>query len=131
MSLAVPIDVGSAETPAVALTSDPSPTQLIDGLRITLNTRGPLVAGQDNHVYFEAIDEAGEVRSGEIEMTSGAFLHLYVVDEKLTTFLRPDFTDRNNLEYTVKFPRPGKYKAWFEFRYGNKVQQVPFVLDVG
>ena len=131
VSLAVPIDVGSAETRAVALTSDPFPTQLIDGLRITLNTRGPLVAGQDNHVYFEAIDGAGEVRSGEIEMTSGAFLHLYVVDEKLTTFLRPDFTDRNNLEYTVKFPRPGKYKAWFEFRYGNKLQQVPFVLDVG
>ena len=119
MTLAVPIDVGSATTPAAALAPDPSPTQTIDGLQITLKTREPLVAGQDSHVYFEAIDEAGEVRTGEIEMASGAFLHLYIIDEKLTTFLRPDLTDPNNLEFTVKFPRPGKYKAWLEFKDGR------------
>ena len=131
VTLAVPIDVGSAKTPAAVLAPDPSPTQTIDGLQITLKTRGPLVAGQDSALYFEAIDEAGEVRTGEIEMESGAFLHLYVVDEQVTTFLRPEFADRNNLEYSVKFPKPGKYKAWFEFRFQRKSLQVPFVIDVG
>ncbi len=132
VTLAAPIDVGSAQTPAAVLTPDPSsPTQTIAGLQITLKTRGPLVAGQESAVYFEATDEAGEVRTGEIEMASGAFCHLYIVDEQVTTFLRPGFADRNNLEFAVKFPRPGKYKAWFEFKYAGKSQQVPFVLEVG
>ncbi len=131
VTLAVPIDVGSAKTPAAALAPDASPTQTVANLRVTLRTRGALVAGQENYLYFEAIDEAGNVRTGEIEMASGAFCHLYVVDEKLTTFLRPDFVDRNNLEFAVKFPKPGKYKAWFEFRYAGKSQKVPFVLEVG
>ena len=130
VTLAAPIDVGSAETPAAVLAPDPSATQTIAGLQITLKTRGPLVAGQDSAVYFEAIDEAGEVRTGEIEMESGAFLHLYIVDEQVTTFLRPEFANRNNLEFAVKFPKPGEYKAWFEFRYAGKLQQIPFVVDV-
>ena len=58
VTLAVPIDVGSANTPAAALAPDPSPTQTVDGLQITLKTREPLVAGRDGHVYFEAVDEA-------------------------------------------------------------------------
>ena len=131
VTLAVPIDVGSAQTPDAALAPDPSPTQVVADLRITLKTRGPLVAGQRSAVYFEAIDAAGEVRTGEIEMASGAFCHLYLVDAQLTTFLRPDLVDRNNLEFAVAFPRPGKYKAWFEFKYAGKSQQVPFVLEVG
>ena len=128
---AVPIDVGSVKTPGAALEPNASPTQTIAGLQITLQTRGPLLAGQDSVIYFEAVDKAGEVRTAEVDMESGAFCHLYLIDEQLTTFLRPDFFDRNNLEFAVEFPKPGKYKAWFEFRFQGKSLQAPFVLDVG
>ncbi len=130
MTLAIPINVGPATTPAATLSPETSPTQTLADLRLNLKTSGPLVAGEDGYVSFEAIDAAGEMRAGEIEMASGAFCHLYIIDEQLKTFLKPDLTGQTALQFKVNFPRPGKYKAWLEFRYAGKPQQIPFVLDV-
>jgi P-type Cu+ transporter len=130
VNLTVPVEVGAGSTGAAALEPEPSPTKMIAGLQVTLQSDGPLVAGQDNTIYFEAVDERGRVRARDIDIRSGPLCRLYVVDEELETFLKHDLTDRSKLGFTVNFPRPGKYKAWFEFSYNRKLQQIPFVLNV-
>jgi len=130
VTLSVPIDVGSAQTPAATLAPDPLPSEAVDGLRVALKTEGPLVAGAGSTVSFEAIDGAGQARSREIAVQSKTYARLLVIDEQVTTFLEQSLADPNNLEFTVNFPRPGKYKAWFEFRYERETRQIPFVFEV-
>ena len=55
---------------------------------------------------------------------------MFAIDESLSTFLRPDFIKRNNLQFSVDFPKPGRYKIWFEFFYANRAQQVTYIVDV-
>ncbi|HEX7395554.1 MAG TPA: copper-translocating P-type ATPase [Anaerolineaceae bacterium] len=129
VTLTVPFTVGSTKTPAAALKPDASLTQVVGDLSITLNTNGPLIANQYNYVTFEAVDSQGRPRSDEIQMFSGNLCRLYIVDETLTTFLRPDFINRHKLQFSVNFPKPGKYKAWFTFRYQNQLQQLAFVIE--
>jgi len=129
VSLTIPIEVGTAKTPTGTLTPDQSLTQSLDDLRITLNTGGPLKAGQATPLTIEAIDAEGLVHTPEIEMMSGARLSLYIIDETLTTFLVATIIEPTNLKFTATFPKPGRYKIWFDFRYQGP-QQVAFVVEV-
>jgi hypothetical protein len=115
--LTVPLAVGSATTPAAALTPDQSLTRTEGDLRISLQTEGPLRAGQYNYITFEVLDAAGQPRSNEINILSGDFAQLDIVDEKLTTLIQPDFVSRRKLQFSAYFPKPGRYKAWFTFFY--------------
>jgi hypothetical protein len=152
--LAVPLAVGSALTPEAALTPDASLTQTVGDLRITMKTDGPLKANQYNYIDFDVIDAQGELRSDQIQMISGNLSELSVVDEKLKTFLRPDFLNRHKLRFSVDFPKPGRYELWFSFYYAdsadlsfepatagkyaiwymrthpNQLQRLAFVVDV-
>jgi P-type Cu+ transporter len=130
VTLSVPVDVGLAQTPAADLAAEPPLTQMVAGLQVTLKTGGPLVANQDNSIYFEALNEAGRPHVRDILLRSGPFTRLYIIDEELEIFLKHDLTDPDNLGFTVNFPRPGRYKAWFEFSYPRQLRQLPFVLDV-
>jgi hypothetical protein len=129
-TLLVPIQVGSATTPDATLTADPSLVQEVDNLKITLSTNGSLKAGEPQFLNFTAIDPAGQLRNEEIEMLSGYRCNLYVLNEKLTTFLKPELINRQNLQFSVDFPKPGIYKIWFEFIYANRLQQVSYILEV-
>jgi hypothetical protein len=48
----------------------------------------------------------------------------------LNTILRSELIDPDNLQFSVNFPKPGKYKIWFEYIYASRPQRVAFVLDV-
>jgi hypothetical protein len=130
VTLAVPVNAGVTETPPTALKANAPLTQSIGDLSVTLKFDGALKAGQDNAVSFKVTDAQGKDRSEDIGIMSGYRCILYVVDEKLTTFLRPELMDRNTLQFSVNFPEKGRYKVWFEFLYENQTQQVAFILDV-
>jgi len=130
VTLTVPIDVGAATTSAASLAADSSTTQVVDGLQVTFGSPEPLRAGQESAISFIVRDEAGAVLSNDIGLRSGSALRLHIVDEPLTTFLEEEPVDRGSLEFSIRFPQPGKYKAWFTFKHERKLHQVPFVLEV-
>jgi hypothetical protein len=130
VTLSVPIEVGSALTPAAALTPDPSLTQTVGDLSVTLKYNGVLTAGQYQYINFEAVNSAGQSKTAEIEMVSGYRLNMYAVDESLSTFLKPDIISRRLLQFSVNFPRPGRYKVWFNFMDAGQPRQVSYILDV-
>ncbi len=130
VTLAVPVDVGSAKTQAAALASDTALTQLNGDLKVTLKYDGTLKAGQPVNINIEVIDAQGNLISQEVGLASGNHCALYVIDETLTTFLRPNLLDSTNLKFWGNFPKPGKYKVWFKYVYDNQIQQTAFILDV-
>jgi Cu+-exporting ATPase len=126
---ALPIDIGSANSPAAALTPG-ALTQTNGDLTITLNYDGTLTAGRPAVIRFDVVDVQGNLISGEVGLASGIHLALYAFDEELTTFLRPEADDTGILEFPVTFPKAGRYKVWFEYMYESHSQQIAFVLDV-
>jgi heavy metal translocating P-type ATPase len=125
-----PIAVGNTATPPAALPFDSPLTQTAGNLSVTLKTSGPLKTGQYQYINFEFSDANGPVQASTIELSSGTVAGLYLVDENMKTFLRPDFINRSQLQFSVKFPHSGKYKAWFDFNDGSQQRQAAFVLDV-
>jgi len=130
VTLAVPIEVGSAETPAGALAAETSPTKTAGKLNITWQANGPLINGLDSYIYFVATDADGQVRTSEVEMQSGLHMSLNAVDETAQTYVRGEIVDPGNLEFSAYFPHPGRYRIWFQFKHGGQTHQVPFVIDV-
>ncbi len=130
VTLNVPIDVGSAKTQAAVLTPDTELTKSIGDVKVTLKVDGELKAGKSINLVFEVVDAQGKVITEEIEPQSGENCVVYVIDEEIKMFLRPDFTDHAQLQFSVNFPNPGKYKLWFEFISGDQPLQTEFVLDV-
>ncbi|MBK8419470.1 heavy metal translocating P-type ATPase [Candidatus Villigracilis saccharophilus] len=130
MTLALPVDVGSVKTQPAALSSAESLTKKSGDLTITLTYDGVLKAGQPSIINFDAVDAQNNPVDGEVGLSSGSHLVLNIIDAELKTFLRAELTDTNNLLFSVTFPKPGKYKVWFEYNYARQAQQLSFVIDV-
>jgi P-type Cu+ transporter len=123
----VSLVVGTATTPAL-LAPDAAFVQAGD-MRISLKSAGPLASNQPAELRFEATDAQGGLLT-DIEALPFGQGQLGVVDEALMTLLRPDFTDRQRLQFSVNFPRPGKYKVWLSFWNPDQREQAAFVVDV-
>ena len=130
VTLATPLNVGTAQTAPAKLAPDSSPTKKIGDLSVTLNLSNTLKAGQYNYLAFQVIDGKGVSRQNEVELMSGNVGALYIVDEGVTTLIRPDFVNRRALQFSTFFVKPGKYQAWFVFIYNNQLTKVPFGLSV-
>lgn len=130
VTLALPVDVGKAKTQSASLPSNAALTQQSGDISLTLKYDGALKSGQPINISFDAVDPQGNLMSDVIGLTSGNHCVLYAMDESLTTFLRPEIIDAEKLQFSITFPKPGKYKTWFEFINENETQQVAFVLDV-
>ena len=130
VTLTVPIEIGSTKTQNAKLSPDTNLTQSVGDLTVSMKTDGELKADQYNYLNFEITNEQGEVKSQDVGIMSGSRSNLYAVDEKLKTFIRADVVDRENLQFSVNFPKPGTYKVWFEFIHENRIKQISFVVDV-
>jgi Cu+-exporting ATPase len=130
VTLSVPVNVGSVKTQDAVLYSDKTLTQTTGDLRVTLKYKEILNAGRPNNINFEILDSQGKLISADVGAFSGTNSTLYAIDEQLNTFLRSELVDPNNLQFSINFPKPGKYKVWFRYIYNNQFQQVAFVLDV-
>jgi hypothetical protein len=130
VTVAAPLTVGTDDTPAPSLTPDDVLTQAAGDLNIELKANGPLVAKQPLLLSFNVTDVQGQVQTDVLQAQSATYLQLDIVDQNLTTFLRPDFVNRHRLEYAVTFPKAGRYKAWLTFRYANQTNQIAYVFDV-
>ncbi|HMN60494.1 MAG TPA: heavy metal translocating P-type ATPase, partial [Anaerolinea sp.] len=128
--LNVPVKVGLGQTPPANLSAETPATQSVANLSISLETDGPLKAGQYQYLRLKVLDAQGIDQTEAVSRLSGDYANLFILDQKLATYLHPDFIRRADLEFSVNFPRPGKYKAWFEFVYANRLQQVEYILDV-
>jgi len=128
--LSYPIKVGAGSTQAAELTPDTVFDRLAGNMTVTMKLEGELRAGQYNYIKFEVRDAQGKLHSQEISLQSGSMVNLYIIDEGATTLIRPDFINRNDLQYSVFFDKPGRYKVWFEFISENNVRQISYVIDV-
>ncbi len=130
VTLALPVSVGAATTPLASLTPDATLAQSTGNLLVTLQPSGPLVARQPLYLSFEARDDQGQLQTEAVQLQSGRQCQLVLVDDKLTTFLRPDFVNRHQLQFAVTFPKPGMYAAWFTFAYAGQKQQLRYAFEV-
>ena len=115
VSLSLPITVGSGQLSKAILTPDLSLTQVVNDLKITLKSSEPLKAGQYNYLNFVVLDANDQLRTEQMQLLSGDQNSLIILDESTNSYLRPDMLNRHKLQYSVYFPTPGKYKAWFSF----------------
>jgi hypothetical protein len=125
----IPLRVGTGNTPMPTLTPDASLTRTVADLQVRLIAGAALIANQYIYLSFEVVDSRGVNQSDNIQVMSRDSLQLYVVDEQLTTFMRPDFVNRHKLQYSVYFPKPGIYKLWLSFLYPDE-KQVEYVVEV-
>ncbi len=94
-----------------------------------MKTSGEVRARQAVAMNFEVLDADKQSRAATIWILSPLTLRVLIVDEEVTTVLLPDFTNPENLEFSVRFPKPGKYKVWLTFMY-RELTQMAFVVDV-
>jgi hypothetical protein len=132
--------VGDAErTPhAAELVPDTGATKVVDGLSVTLNTGGELVAGAAAKLTYSITRDGAPVT--DLRPFLGAMGHLVIVSRDLKTFVHShpheaadapaDRKGGPDVQFEARFPRPGLYRGWAQFRRGDTVITVPFTFDV-
>ena len=130
IQIRTPFTVGSADAPEVKVTPDQSLVQTLDVLQISMNADQPLKANQDVLLSFTFTDTLGKDRTNDIQVVSRNQLILEMVDESVTTYLRPKLVNRQKVEFLANFPKPGIYKLWLNFIYPGVEQKVGYTVEV-
>lgn len=104
-----------------------------DGLTMTMQpsyiaTRRSMV------ISFRMRDSSGNAPM-DLEPWLGAPAHMILVEQDATTFIHshPEARDAQAvneglLSFQVRFPKPGKYKAWIQLKRSGKLLTLPFVF---
>lgn len=97
-------------------------TKTIDNITVNLKIDS-LVANQPTTLTYE-------ITGGEPEPYLGALGHVVIFDENITQFIHvhPSFDDKTVFE--TQFSKPGIYKVWSEFKFGEQVNAYSFVIRV-
>ena len=119
-------------------------TSVVDDLEATVSFDPPqLAAGRHGHVIFTVRDAGNRQPIRELQPYLGAFGHLFITDEKMVDYVHshPVDTPSENLDPsqvhggpTVMFeglmPKPGRYRAWAQFKYRDKLYTFQTTFDV-
>jgi hypothetical protein len=103
----------------------------------------PIPAAVHSHVSFTLTKAGTDEPVTDLQAYLGAFGHMLIMSEDMVQYvhshplesLRTDVdpeTLRGGPEVIFEslMPRPGKYKAWTQFRYQDKIHTFPFTFEV-
>ena len=132
--VAVDLDVVGAPAASVPLVPDASRVADVDGLAITFDTGGPLVARRESRLTFALAQAGRPVR--DVEPFLGARAHLVLISEDRKHLVpnrliaeTPDAA-AESFSFGCRFPAAGTYKARAEFRRQGRLVTASFVLHV-
>lgn len=116
------VQVGTSETGKASLESQDNWTKEIDGNTVTLEDVEAKV-GEEVPLVF---DTHGETPDPYL----GALGHVVILDEGAEQYIHvhPDSDDTTT--FNAHFPKPGMYKIWAEFKFGEDVHIYPFIIEV-
>jgi hypothetical protein len=104
------------------LVADTNFTKTINGQTVELTTQS-----------FEANKEIilnFDVKDAKPEPYLGALGHVVLLDEDGETYIHVHPAADDKTVFETKFNKPGIYKLWAEFKFGEQVNVYPFVIEV-
>jgi hypothetical protein len=122
----------------------PGRRQTVDDLTATVTYDPPIMrAGSYSHLIFNLTEAGTDTPVRELQTYLGAFGHMLIMSEDMVDYVHAHPVDvispELNLEEirggpTVMFeglmPKPGRYRAWTQFRYNDKVHTFTNTFDV-
>jgi len=117
---------------------NPQNLPLVRASGVTMAMKQPnrLMARQTQSLEFNVSDEQGQPIT-DLALWLGALAHLTFIERDAETLVRsvPDAADPRNgrsgvMTFLVRFPKPGIYKGWMQFKRNGQIATLPFVVRV-
>lgn len=115
------LQIGTNETSKVKLEED-NWTKVHNGKTVTLSSVDAIV-GEEVSLTF---DTHGEKPDPYL----GALGHVIIVDEDVKQHIHVHPASEDTTTFNAHFSKPGMYKIWAEFKFGDNVNVYPFILKV-
>lgn len=116
------LQVGTSETSKVSLEGKDNWTKERDGKRVTLKEVDATV-GEEVPLVF---DTHGEKPNSHL----GALGHVVIVDGNVEQYIHVHPASDDTTTFNAHFSKPGMYKIWAEFMFGDHVHVYPFIIEV-
>ncbi|RWR12584.1 hypothetical protein QNH23_16580 [Siminovitchia fortis] len=71
-----------------------------------------------------------DVKDAQPEPYLGALGHVVILDEDGEQFIHVHPVSEDQTVFQTQFNKPGVYKLWAEFKFGERVNAYPFVIEV-
>ncbi|MGE7838470.1 hypothetical protein ABE042_18520 [Viridibacillus arvi] len=71
-----------------------------------------------------------DLKSAKPEPYLGALGHVVILDENAENFIHVHPVSDDQTVFKTEFTKPGVYKMWAEFKFGEQVNAYPFVIEV-
>ncbi|KFN04622.1 hypothetical protein D0U04_14490 [Bacillus clarus] len=71
-----------------------------------------------------------DVKNAKLEPYLGALGHVVILDENGEKFIHVHPVSNDKTVFETKFNKPGVYKLWAEFKFGEQVNAYPYVIEV-
>lgn len=116
------LQVGTNETGKVNLEGEDNWTKESDGKTVTLNAVDATV-GEEVPLVFDTHEEKPDPHLG-------ALGHVVMVDEDVEQYIHVHPASEDTTSFNAHFSKPGIYKIWTEFKFGDNEHVYPFILEV-
>jgi hypothetical protein len=131
---------GSKEVPkpapfALGLSSDADLTKTVDGTRVRLARDPESPVARTGNTWTFTLTDGATGASVDLQPYLGAMGHLVLVHEDGETYVHSHPDDLapsggGRVSFSVRFPKPGLYRAWGQFQRDGRVLTASFVVSV-